>query len=114
MLRLLSSLALLAAPPPLLAGEAAPEPVTFEAHVRPILKAHCWQCHGEEDELKGNFDARLARSLLKGGDTGPAIVPGRHADSLLFERVSAGEMPPGKKKLSPREVEVLARWIDSG
>ena len=90
------------------------EPLTFEAHVRPILKAHCWQCHGEEEELKGNFDARLARFLLKGGDSGPAIVAGKHDKSLLYEKVAAGEMPPGKKKLSPREIEVLARWIDSG
>src|SRR5437763_11574177 len=108
------SLALLAAPVPLRAWEAVPEPVTFEGHVRPIVKAYCWQCHGEEDERKGNLDTRLAHFLLKGGDTGPAIVPGKHADSLLYERVSAGEMPPGKKKLAPREVDLLARWIDGG
>src|SRR4051812_9841337 len=46
---------------------AEPEPLTFETHVRPILKAHCWQCHGEEEKLEGHFDARLARFLLKGG-----------------------------------------------
>lgn len=114
MLRLLLSLAVLTAPLPLLAGDGAPEPITFEAHVRPILKAHCWQCHGEDEELKGNLDTRLARSLLKGGDTGPAIVPGKHVESILYERVAAGEMPPGKKKLSPREIELLARWIDAG
>jgi hypothetical protein len=90
------------------------EPIRFESHVRPILKAHCWLCHGEDDELKGSLDARLARSLLKGGDSGPAIVAGKHVESLLYARVASGEMPPGKKKLSPREVELLARWIDAG
>src|SRR4029077_7597806 len=105
---------LLAIPAALWAEETAPEQVTFEAHVRPILKAHCWQCHGEEEEMKGGLDARLARSLLKGGDSGPAIEAGKHGTSLLYERVAAGEMPPGKKKLAPREVEVLARWIDAG
>ncbi|MSR56165.1 MAG: DUF1549 domain-containing protein [Planctomycetaceae bacterium] len=86
----------------------------FETDVRPLLKAHCFQCHGEEEELKGGFDARLARSLVKGGDSGPAVVVGDHAQSLVYERVAAGEMPPGKKKLSPRELDLLAKWIDGG
>ena len=50
----------------------------------------------------------------KGGDSGPAIVAGDHAESLLYERIAAGEMPPGKKKLTPPEIELLARWIDAG
>lgn len=86
----------------------------FETDVRPILKTHCWQCHGEVDELKGGLDARLARFLLKGGESGPAIVPGKHAASLLYKRVALGEMPPGSKRLSAKEVVIVARWIDSG
>ena len=86
----------------------------FEIDVRPVLKAHCWQCHGEDEELKGGLDARLARFLLKGGESGPAIVPGNHENSLLYDRVASGEMPPGPKRLSAREVAILARWIDSG
>ena len=105
---------LLAIPLALSAAENLPDAVTFESHVRPILKAHCWQCHGEEERVKGGLDARLARSLLKGGDSGPALVAGKHAESLMYERVAAGEMPPGKKKLAPRELEILARWIDQG
>ncbi|MBS0261016.1 MAG: DUF1549 domain-containing protein, partial [Planctomycetes bacterium] len=114
MLRLLFSLAAFLTPALLLAQSPTPRPVSFEADIRPIFKAHCWQCHGEEDEIKGNFDARLVRSLMKGGDSGPAIVPGQHTDSLLFQRISAGEMPPGKKKLTAHEIDLLARWIDSG
>ncbi|HAB10058.1 MAG TPA: hypothetical protein DCE47_00040 [Planctomycetaceae bacterium] len=86
----------------------------FETEVRLILKAHCWQCHGEADEKKGGLDTRLARFLIKGGESGPAIVPGKHTDSRLFKRVASGEMPPGAKRLSARDVEVLARWIDAG
>ncbi|HEX4071235.1 MAG TPA: PSD1 and planctomycete cytochrome C domain-containing protein [Planctomycetaceae bacterium] len=88
--------------------------LSFEADIRPILKARCWQCHGEETELKGGLDARLARFLKRGGDSGPAIVVGRHAESLMYQRVSAGEMPPGNKKLSAREIDLVARWIDQG
>ena len=89
-------------------------PLRFETDVRQILKTHCWQCHGEEQEVKAGFDARLARFLLKGGESGPAIVPGKHAESLLYKRVVSGEMPPGKKRISAREINLLARWIDSG
>jgi hypothetical protein len=88
--------------------------LSFETDIRPILKAHCWQCHGEEQELKGGLDARLARLLRRGGDSGTAIVAGHHAESLIYQRVTVGEMPPGNKKLSPREIDVLARWIDQG
>ena len=114
MLRLLVALVLLATPTTLLAWQPAADPVTFETHVRPILKAQCWQCHGEEEELKGAFDARLARFLIRGGDSGPAIVPGNHGESLLYERIASGEMPPGKKKLSAIQIETVARWIDAG
>lgn len=114
MLRATILLFLLATPATLLAWEGAGEAVTFESRVRPILKAHCWQCHGEDEELAGSLDARLARFLLKGGDSGPAIVPGNHAESFLYERISSGEMPPGDKKLSAAEIDTIAEWIDAG
>ena len=62
--------------------------VTFEQHVRPILKTHCFQCHGEEGEHEANLDLRLARLIVKGGDSGPAIVPGNAAESLIIEKLS--------------------------
>jgi len=99
-----------------LSVDAADEglPLRFEKDIRPILKQHCWQCHGEEDELQGSMDARLVRLLLKGGESGPAIVPGDHSSSLLYQRIAASEMPPGKKKLTQEELAVIARWIDAG
>ena len=53
-------------------------------------------------------------SVLKGGETGPAIVPGSAARSLLFEKVSSGVMPVGEKKLSTQEIETIRGWIDAG
>jgi hypothetical protein len=100
-------------PAALLAGQEGGD-VHFETQVRPILKAHCWRCHGEDEELKGSLDARTARLLLKGGESGAAIVKGDHASSLLYQRVAAGEMPPDAKKLSAADIDVLVRWIDSG
>src|SRR5262245_10750722 len=101
-------------PGQLYAADNTASAIHFETHVRPILKAHCWHCHGEESELKGSLDARLARTLLRGGDSGPALEPGNHANSLLYQRVVAGEMPPSEKKLTPAQINVLARWIDQG
>ena len=89
-------------------------PVTFEEQVRPILKAHCFRCHGGEDEPKAGLDLRLRRLAVGGGESGPAIAPGNRGESLLYQRVSSGEMPPTERKLSPAEVELVGAWIDSG
>lgn len=95
------------------AGAASPEPL-FERDIRPILKAHCWHCHGEGGEREGNLDARRARWLRDGGDSGPAIEAGDHEASLLYQRVFDGDMPPGDKRLSDEEIQRLAEWIDAG
>jgi len=88
--------------------------VTYEQHVRPILKANCFRCHGGEEEFKGGLDLRLRRLMLAGGDSGAAIVPGNRADSLLFHRIQSGEMPPTERKLTPADVEIIGKWLDSG
>ncbi len=91
----------------------APE-LTFEKHVRPILKAYCFQCHGEADKTESKLDVRLKRLLEKGGESGPAIVPGQPDQSLLLKRVESNEMPPVERKLTPAEKETLRRWIAAG
>ncbi|MBX6311890.1 MAG: PSD1 domain-containing protein [Isosphaeraceae bacterium] len=94
---------------------AAPDgPLTFEQHVRPILKAHCFHCHGEQEKPKGKLDLRLVRLMIKGGRSGEAIVPGDHEQSYLWMRLDADEMPPGDKKLSTAEKSLIAAWIDQG
>jgi mono/diheme cytochrome c family protein len=96
------------------ANGAASGDVTFERDVRPILKAHCFQCHGEEGEVKGDLDVRLKRLLEKGGETGPAIVAGKPHESLLIELVKEGEMPKKAKPLKPEEIATLEQWIAQG
>src|SRR5581483_12406857 len=88
--------------------------VILEKHVRPLLKAHCFECHGEGKKLRGSLDVRLRRTMVEGGDSGPAIVPHQPGKSLLLERVKSQEMPPGKKKLSKDEIALLERWIQGG
>jgi hypothetical protein len=57
----------------------------FEKDIRPILKAHVSIVHGEGEKLRGGLDLRLRRLMLKGGDEGPVIVPGKAEKSLLFQ-----------------------------
>jgi len=92
----------------------ADEALTFERHIRPILKAHCFDCHGTTAEVEGQLDLRLRRLILAGGESGPAIEPGSIDSSLLLQRIRDGEMPPGDKKMSPEEMATIEKWIAAG
>ena len=99
-----------------LAQEGSPSPtkVTFEKDVRPILKVHCFHCHGNGEKLKGGLDLRLRRLMVRGGDSGPVIQLGFPEESYLWERILAGEMPPGNNKLTEEEIALIGRWIAAG
>lgn len=87
----------------------------FETDVRSILKKHCFQCHGEEEDVGGSLDLRLVRLMKKGGDSGAAIVAGSPDESLLFQRIAQGEMPPDESKLlSANETKIVRNWIQAG
>lgn len=87
---------------------------TFEVDIRPIFRTHCFDCHGAAEEKKGGLDLRLVRFQIAGGDSGAAVVPRDPDDSYLLERIRAGEMPPSGEKLSPSEIDTIARWIAGG
>ena len=90
--------------------------VSFEKDVRPILKAHCFHCHGEEEELGGGLDLRLTRLLLTGGESGPAIGAGQPDGNLLVDYLTSGLMPPEDVAVRPTEDEIttIVNWIASG
>jgi hypothetical protein len=100
------------------AGAAVP--VDYARDVRPILSAHCYACHGSKKQKSGlRLDSVAA--LLEGGDSGPAIVPGKSTQSRLIKAVTGGvgedipAMPPkGETRLTAREIDVLRVWIDGG
>jgi hypothetical protein len=93
---------------------AAEKALTFEKDIRPILKAHCFHCHGEGGETKSGLDVRLRRFLEKGGESGPAIVPGDAAKSHLLEMVRSGKMPKEKPRLKDKDIATLEMWIAQG
>ncbi|MCB1086966.1 MAG: DUF1549 domain-containing protein, partial [Verrucomicrobiae bacterium] len=111
----LSALISSALPMLALSLHAAGEPPVFERDIHPILKANCYHCHGEEDELKGGLDLRLVKTMRQGGESGPAIEAGSRAKSHLFELISEGKMPPKKEKgLKPEEIAKIGEWLDAG
>lgn len=93
---------------------AADEALTFERDIRPIFRAHCYDCHGATDEVEGSLDLRLVRFMQTGGDSGAAIEPGHPEESLLLQRIRSGEMPPGDAKVSEAEIALLEKWIAAG
>ena len=93
----------------------AAEPVRFDHDIRPILKAACTHCHGEEEELAGGLDLRLRRFLLQAAESGePAIVPGDPDASRLVEVIESGEMPQEGKPLKPQQIATIRAWIAAG
>ena len=108
-------LILLAASLPLLCARAGTRELTFERDVRPILKAHCTHCHGEEEKPKGGVDLRLRRFMdkeLEGGDR--VLVPGKPDESEMVRLIREGEMPKKGKKVSSGELAIIERWIAEG
>ncbi len=94
------------------AGESSP---SFEKDVRPILKTHCFHCHGEGDELKGKVDLRLRHFMAETKThDGQVLVPGKPSESLIFSMVESGDMPKGEKKLNANQVAIIAQWIAAG
>ncbi|PWU02087.1 MAG: hypothetical protein C5B51_21605, partial [Terriglobia bacterium] len=96
-----------------LAQQAAERVQFFETRIRPVLANNCYACH-TDNKLGGlRVDSRV--SLLAGGNSGPAIVPGHPEDSLLIRAVShidsSLKMPMGGNKLKDNEIADLTYWI---
>ena len=88
----------------------------FETRVRPVLANRCYLCHSSTP--MGGLAVNSRAALLKGGNTGPAIVPGNPDESLLVQAVrhTGGklQMPLQQAKLSDKEINDLASWVKSG
>ena len=85
--------------------------LTFEHDVVPLFRTRCLKCHGGESREADLDLASLAR-IVRGGESGAAIVPGTPDESLLYQRISRGEMPPDEKdRLNIGEQQLIYRWI---
>jgi mono/diheme cytochrome c family protein len=94
----------------------AAEPVDFAKQVRPLFEQHCTSCHGAAKQ-KGGLRLNTGQAVLKGGLSGPVVVPKKSADSRLMHALHGkgdlDQMPP-KGKLPDADLALIARWIDEG
>lgn len=89
----------------------------FSSKVEPLLRQRCFECHSHEQKIKGGLALDSMAAWQRGGESGPALVPGKPEVSLLIKAVSHVEkdlqMPP-RKMLPASEIEVLREWIRQG
>jgi hypothetical protein len=102
---------------------SAAEPTTaqlqfFENKIRPVLSQNCYKCHSlNSEKVKGGLLLDSREAMLRGGDTGPAVVPGNLETSLLLKAVrytDAGLQMPPKKPLSDEQIADLETWVKMG
>src|SRR5580658_2396270 len=91
----------------------------FEGKIRPVLVENCYPCHSHQSEkVRGGFMLDTRDDLLKGGDSGPAIVPRHPEQSLLIKAVGYGDadlqMPPKNHKLPDAQIDDLRAWVKMG
>jgi hypothetical protein len=105
----------------LLSAEPAKQPTAeelrfFESAVRPVLVEHCHKCHGEKKQWS-NFRLDSREAILKGGDIGPGLVPGKPEESLLIKAVRQTDEDlkmPKEGKLTERQIADLVKWVEMG
>ena len=101
------------------AAPADPKQIQFfESKIRPVLADNCFKCHSESEKVKGGLRVDDREALLKGGNTGPAIVPGNPEKSLLIRAILYTDpdlqMPPKDQKLTSSQIADLTAWVKMG
>lgn len=111
------TLAVVAAALVVFCSPVAAEPVDFARDVQPILAKYCHKCHGPEKRESG-LRLHTGTGTLEGGNSGPAIVPGKSGESLLIQSITGKsadyKMPPEGPGPNEQEVALLSAWIDQG
>ncbi len=101
-------------------NDSATKPEVTQHDIVPILLLRCTACHGRQ-KREGELDLRTRATMLRGGKSGPAFVPGKPDESLILKRIQREEMPPRQrlveamvKPMEAAEIEKLTRWIALG
>ncbi len=91
----------------------------FREKIEPVLKAECYSCHSRQaEEVKGGLRLDFKAGVLRGGDSGPAVVAGKSGESLLIQAIrheGGMAMPPKKeRKLSDKTIADFVKWVEMG
>src|SRR4051794_394554 len=99
------------------ASALAAGPVDFDSQIRPILQTRCLNCHAK-GKYKGGLSLETREAVLRGGESGPAAVPGKSGESLIVELVAGLDpdrrMPDKGDPLTPDQVGLIRAWVDQG
>lgn len=98
------------------ADDKAPEKVTFDDHVKPLLVQRCSSCHNGQ-KREGDLDVTNYTNLMQGGGSGTVIEPQDASGSYLYQLITheeTPEMPPSGTKIPDPEIQLIAKWIDLG
>ncbi|REJ68166.1 MAG: hypothetical protein DWQ31_08505 [Planctomycetota bacterium] len=98
------------------AEDETPKRVTYDDHIKSILRAKCFSCHNADDR-KGELDLSSYAATREGGASGEVVVPGDSLNSLLFALVAHTDepaMPPESPKLAEDSIELIKAWVDGG
>ncbi len=94
------------------------ETVSFAKDIAPVLAANCNGCHVDARRVRGNFNMTNFTAMLKGGDSGPPVQPGKPAESVLVKRIKGdgggNRMPMGRAPLSDAVIAKFEKWIAEG
>ena len=85
----------------------------FAQDIREVMSKFCFECHGVKNK-EAKLDLRTLESILSGGESGPAIVPGHPDKSILLDMIHNEHMPPEGKLLGADDIERIRKWIASG
>ena len=89
----------------------------YGKEIKPLLEKKCFTCHGGLKQ-KAGLRMDTVALMLKGGKSGPAVVPGKSAESLLIERITETDpderMPQDGAALTPEQIALLRAWVDAG
>jgi uncharacterized membrane protein len=92
---------------------------TYVADIAPIVQAYCLPCHLAESENPSGLHLDTYETLMKGGEKGKPIVPGKPDESIFYLKLKANppfgkQMPRGKKKMTEEQIRLIREWIEEG
>jgi hypothetical protein len=88
----------------------------FERDLQPIFRKHCYGCHAATVKM-GSLDIETHEGVMRGGNQGPIVTPGKASESRLYLTLTGAMepfMPMGAQRLGTAELDVIKRWIDAG
>ena len=87
--------------------------VDYNSQIQPIFNSSCTNCHSGSD-AEENLSLDSYNDVINGGDSGDVIIPYDHANSLLWQYINSGFMPPGPNDLIDSQIALIAQWINEG